>query len=391
MILVRVLICPESFLGALTAVQAAQAIANGWGSRAPWDELTLAPLSDGGPGFLDVISGALGGISVGCTVADPLGRDVPATVLLVESDGVRSAYIEAAQACGLHLLGAAERDPWLTSSYGVGQLIGVALAEGATRIVVGLGGSATNDAGAGLLAGLGVGDGGLNGGGAALSRLREGCLFGIHEVRARLRDVDLVFAAEDDMPLLGSRGPSATSAVVKGASPGTAHDLEGAIGWFTDLVAGAVPPGKDLITGLDRRLEREPGAGASGGIGYALLLLGGRRVSAVGHVLEAWGFDRLLARHDLVLTGEACLDWSSLHGSVVAGVAEAAARFALPTVVLAGEIQVGRRETMAMGIAGAYAVADNQAARTAAAVDPVGTLAARAARLAATWSPDRSS
>ncbi|WP_370518471.1 glycerate kinase [Nostocoides sp. HKS02] len=144
----HVVIAPDCFTGTLTAHQAAEAIAAGWRQSAPRDLLTLVPLSDGGPGFLDVLTGALPQAqTLAATVADPLGREVPAALAVVDRDGHRTAYVESAQAAGLHLLDADERNPAVTSTWGVGQLLEVALAEGATRIVVGLGGSATNDGG----------------------------------------------------------------------------------------------------------------------------------------------------------------------------------------------------------------------------------------------------
>lgn len=384
----RVLICPAAFSGALTAVQAAEAMAQGWRRRAPHDSLTLTPLSAGGTGFLDIVTAALGGVTVAVTVTDPLGRPVPAAVLVTEVGGVRTAYLEVAQACGLHLLSARERNPMVTSSLGVGQLIRVALTEGAQRIVVGLGGTAVNDAGAGMLADLGVGDPAqLTGGGARLTRLTDDALAGLPQLRTRLREVEIVVATEDSSPLLGRRGPSWVTSCEKGATPQDAAVLDAALARFSDVAAVAQPPGKDLLTGLDRRLEGEPGAGASGGLGYALYLLGGRRHGLVDLLLAAWGFDDLLSRHDLVVTGQGRLDWTSLQQGVVTGVATAATRHALPTVVLAGELLVGRREVMAMGVAAAYAVADAPAQAAQLAVDPVGTLEARCSRLAATWSP----
>jgi glycerate kinase len=155
---VRILVAPDCFTGTLSAGQAAEAIAEGWRRSAPQDDLILMPLSDGGPGFLDVLAKALGGRTVAVTVADPLGRPVPAAVLTVEVDGRRTAYLESAQACGLYLLADDERNPMVTSTYGLGQLIEAAVADGASRVVVGLGGSGTNDGGAGMLAALGAGD-----------------------------------------------------------------------------------------------------------------------------------------------------------------------------------------------------------------------------------------
>src|SRR6478736_5047244 len=137
---VHVILAPDCYTGTLTAPQAAAAMADGWSRGAPHDALTLVPLSDGGPGFVDA-----------------LGREVPATVLLVDEPSGRTAYVESAQAAGLHLLAPDERDPTRTTTFGVGTLVLVAIEAGARRVVVGLGGSGTNDAGAGLLAALGAG------------------------------------------------------------------------------------------------------------------------------------------------------------------------------------------------------------------------------------------
>ncbi|MGB7817322.1 MAG: glycerate kinase, partial [Ornithinibacter sp.] len=128
----RVLLAPDSFGSTLGATQAAAAMADGWATSAPHDDIEALPLSDGGPGFLDVLQRALGGVMVAAVVSDPLGRDVPAAVLVVEEEGRRTAYVEAAQASGLHLLGADERNPGLTSTWGVGQLVETAVGEGAT-------------------------------------------------------------------------------------------------------------------------------------------------------------------------------------------------------------------------------------------------------------------
>ena len=384
----RVLIAPDCFTGTLSAGQAAEAIAHGWRQSAPADDLTLLPLSDGGPGFLDVLSQVLDGATVSVTVAGPLGRPVPAAILVVDTDGRRTAYIESAQACGLHLLAEAERNPMVTSTFGVGQLVEAAVAQGATRVVVGLGGSGTNDGGAGMLAALGAGDPhALAKGGAKLRDLADDAVHGLTQVRERLHAVELVLATDVDSPLLGFHGASAVFGPQKGATPEMTQDLEAALGRFTEVVGKVVPRGEDLLTGKEMRLDREPGAGAAGGLGYGLLLLGGRRVSGVQAVLEAVGFDALVKAADLVVTGEGRFDWQSLRGKVVAGVAEAALANATPTVVIAGQSLVGRRETMALGIAGTYAVAENPDQVAAALADPAGTLSARAARVASTWSP----
>src|SRR6478609_2932158 len=148
----RILVAPDKFAGTLSAVEAAEAIAAGWRRQAPGDELDLVPMADGGPGFVDVLHASLGGELLAVTVRGPYGEPVPGSVLLVDG----TAYVESAQACGLHLTPPDERRPEEATSYGVGELVRAAVGSGASRVVVGLGGSGTNDAGAGLLAALGA-------------------------------------------------------------------------------------------------------------------------------------------------------------------------------------------------------------------------------------------
>ncbi len=365
-------------------------MAAGWAASAPGDELTIVPLSDGGPGFLDVLERSLTAEVIAATVSDPLGREVPAAVLLTSRGGVRTAYVESAQAAGLHLLGADERNPALTSTWGVGTLLDVAVGAGAQRVVVGLGGSGTNDAGAGLLSALGAGPAdALARGGLALAAVDEAAVAGLVEVRQRLAQVDIVIATDVDNPLLGLDGASAVYGPQKGASPELAQALEGALGRFADVAQRVLPPGRDLLRGMPRRVDREPGAGAAGGLGFGLLLLGGRRVSGVEEVLRAVGFADRVSATDLVLTGEGSFDWQSLHGKAVTGVAAAALERGVPAIVVAGQVLLGRRETMSLGISGCYAVADTPEQVEAAMADPVGTLTERVGRVARTWSPSR--
>lgn len=387
----HVLIAPDCFTGTLTATQAAEAIAAGWRRKAPDDLLTLVPLSDGGPGFIDVLTTSRPGDSLVVTVTGPHGRSVPAALHVTRDEGGRrTAWVESAQAIGLHLLDATERDPGTTTTWGLGELLAAALDQEVDRIVVGLGGSGTNDAGAGMLAALGAGPREvLGGGGAGLIATREGDLAGLAATRERLAGVELVAATDVGSPLLGLQGASAVFSEQKGADPEQSQVLEGALGHFADQVRRVLPPGTDLLTGRERRLDREPGAGAAGGVGYALLLLGARRTSGVETVLDAVDLDRLVAAADVVVTGEGRLDWQSLQGKVVAGVAELAAAHATPAVAIAGQVLIGRREAMALGLSGSYAVADKHGDVDGAMADPVRTLSDRAARVATTWSPQR--
>ena len=359
----RVLVAPDKFAGTLSAVEAAEAIATGWARHAPRDELDLAPMSDGGPGFVDVLHAALGGELLAHTVRGPHGGPVPATVLLVGT----TAYVESAQACGLHLTGAEGAEA--ASTYGVGELVRAAAAGGATTVVVGLGGSGTNDGGAGLLAALGA---------TASSPLDAGAvgLDGVADVdltsaRAVLAGVRLVVASDVESPLTGLFGATKTFGPQKGIPE---ERLPVVDGWLEQW-AGAV----------DRRLALEKGAGAAGGLGFALLALGATREPGIDLVVDAVGLRERAAAADLVLTGEGAFDFSSRSGKVpygVAGVAEAALR---PCVALAGQVLVGSREMRALGIESAYSLVE-LVGKERAFGDPAGALADVATRAARTWS-----
>lgn len=399
------LLAPDGFGGLLTPEEAAAAMAVGWRSAARHDELDVAPLADGGPGFLDTLRAGLGGTVETCTVHGPWGELVPAAVL-VAGDTV---YVESAQAVGLALVPEGRRDPTRTTSCGLGELLRQARATGARRVVVGLGGSGTVDGGAGMLAGLGLPDerGLLAGGGAGLEALEDDDLAGLAGLRADWAGVELVVACDVDVPLLGLQGAAAGFSPQKGATPEQAQQLERALARFARVAGAAVGevervnllaepvafghhhgvvPAATARTGGDR-LAARPGAGAAGGLGFGLALLGARLVPGAAVVADAVGLDARLGDADLVVTGEGRFDWQSLHGKVVAEVAHRALAHGVPTIVLAGEVLVGRREQAAEGISAAYAVSETRAQLAAALADPAGTLTARAAAVARTWSP----
>lgn len=359
----RVLIAPDKFAGTLTAVEAASAIAEGWSRQAPDDELDLAPMADGGPGFVDVLHAALGGDLLAVTVEGPHGERVPATILRVGD----TAYVESAQACGLALL---EGGPELASTTGVGELLIAALETGAPRVVVGLGGSGTNDAGAGLLAQLGAtAQGGvLDCGGIHLDTVTA---VDLAPALARVQGVELVAASDVDSPLTGMFGATRTFGPQKGVPEDLVPVLDGCLESFAE-VAG-------------RRTSLEKGAGAAGGLGYALLLLGARRAPGIGLVADAVDLATRAGRTDLVVTGEGAFDFSSRSGKVPYGVAEVAASALRPCVALAGQVHVGSREMRALGVESAYSVVDLVGEERAFA-DPAGALADLAARVARTWS-----
>jgi glycerate kinase len=278
----RVLIAPDCYGVTLTAVEAAQAIADGWRGARPDDELTLAPQSDGGPGFVGVLAGRLGEVHT-LLVSGPLTAEVPAEWVL-EPAAPRTAYIECAQACGLALLGGPPtvQTALAAHSRGVGQLIAAAVRASAGRIVVGLGGSSCTDGGRGMVDELG----------------------GLAAGRKLLAGVELIAATDVEHPLLGPMGAATVFGPQKGADPDTVRVLEQRLSdWAVELNAAA----GNAVSG-------QPGAGAAGGIGAGLLALGGRRESGAAIIAEHTRLADDVAAVQLVITGEGRFDDQSLHG-----------------------------------------------------------------------------
>lgn len=348
----RVVIAPDKFAGTLTATEAAEAISAGWRSVAPGDETRIIPLSDGGPGLLDVVEHTLGGQRVPVITTDPLGRPIPADVLVTgDAHGERAAgepavHVESARAVGLHLVEPDERDPERATSTGLADLLREALRRPG-RIYVGLGGSATTDGGRGMIEALGEAD------------------------VAALRERDIVVLCDVDNPLLGPNGAAAVFGPQKGADASAVQRLDRRLAEWADeagLPADA------------------PGAGAAGGLGAALLWLGAEMRPGARTLAEVAGLPHALASADLVVTGEGAYDFTSLRGKVVAGVAAAALAEAVPCLVLAGRVTVGRREMLASGVDAAFALVDEPGGERRALADPAAALSDLATRVARQWS-----
>jgi glycerate kinase len=367
----RVLIAPDCFGGTLTAPEAAEAIAAGWRAGAPDDQLTLCPLADGGPGFVDVLHAALGGTLHRLAVSGPLGAPVDAVWLL--HDG--AAYIECAQACGLTLVPKGERNAVAATTLGVGELVRDALDAGVHTIVVGLGGSASTDGGAGLFRALGavpVGSDGeplAPGGGPLVDTVRL-------DGGVDLGDVRLVAASDVENPLLGKLGAARVFGPQKGADDLAVRRLERSLTRWADVLAEVA----------DRDVRDVPGAGAAGGLGAALIALGAEVESGAGVVRRLTGLDAALDEAQLVITGEGSFDFQSLRGKLVTRVAGAAAERGTPCVVLAGQVSVGRRRAAAAGVDHAYSVAEHVGSAEASLADPAGTLTDLAKHVSAQWS-----
>jgi glycerate kinase len=290
---------------------------------------------------------------------------VPATVLRVGE----TAYVECAQAVGLHLTAPADRRPMVATSRGLGELLRAAIEGGARTVVVGAGGSATNDGGSGLLAALGA-----TAEGGVLDRGPEGLAdlsaVDIEPARRATAGVALVLASDVDNQLLGLVGATKTFGPQKGLTEEQLLTADERLQRFADLV--------------DRKAAAQKGAGAAGGIGYALLLLGAVRRPGVDVVAEAVDLAGRIRGANLVVTGEGAFDFSSRSGKVPYGVAQVAAEQLVPCIALAGQVLVGSREMRALGIEAAYSVVDRVGEERAFAA-PAAALADLAERVARTW------
>lgn len=324
-------VAPGAFKGSLPAKDVAAALAEGVERVWPAARLERLPLSDGGDGWVDSMVSAADGSFVEVRVRGPLGDEVEARYGLVDFEGVTTAVVEMAAASGLALVPREGRDPRVATTYGTGELIRHALDRGAQKLLVGVGGSATNDGGAGMACALGArfvdADGEeLPPGGAALAHLDRVDLSGLD---ARLGDVEVVVASDVENPLLGVDGASAVYGPQKGATPEMVKDLDGALCHFADVVEDAV----------GRRLRDEPGAGAAGGLGFGLMALCGAQLRpGVELALDSLEADRVIQGASLVLTAEGMLDSQTLAGKLPVGVARRARRHGVPVVAVGGAV-----------------------------------------------------
>lgn len=345
----RVVIAPDSFKGSLSAWEAAAAIERGVKRAAPNCETVLLPLSDGGEGLVESLVEATNGTYHEFHIMGPLGEPVWAK-LGVLGDG-ETAVIEMAQASGLTLIPEEERNPLLTTTYGTGELIRLALDLGCRHLIIGLGGSATNDGGAGMAQALGVrlldsaGDS-LGLGGAELARLAS---IDVSELDPRLNNVKIQVACDVTNPLTGPQGASAVYGPQKGATPKMVEQLDQALANYAEVIR------KDL--GID--VEPVPGAGAAGGLGAGLLaFLRAELVSGIELVLNTVNFRAAVDTADLVFTGEGKLDAQSAYGKVPIGVARACKPMGIPVVVLAGSVELDTQPMYDDGITACFAVAN---------------------------------
>ncbi|HEU4998928.1 MAG TPA: glycerate kinase [Lapillicoccus sp.] len=343
-----VLIASDKFKGSLTAAQVAAAVSAGIGRVSDATVVTV-PVADGGDGTVDAAVSA-GFERVPVTASGPTGEPVDTAY----ARRGETAVVEMADVAGLWRLPGGRKEPMTATSRGLGEVMAAALDAGCTEVVLGIGGSASTDGGAGMVAALGArlldaaGDD-LADGGAALADLAR---LNLGALRSRMESITVTVASDVDNPLLGERGAAAVYGPQKGASPDQVAELDAALAHWADVV--------EEVTG---RVDRHhPGAGAAGGVGFgAVALLGASVRSGIDLLLDLVGFDAALdglTPDDLVVTGEGSLDEQTLHGKAPAGVAAAAMARGVPVVAVCGRTTLDRERLRAAGIHAAYALTD---------------------------------
>lgn len=323
----KIVIAPDSFKESLSALQVAQAIETGWKKVMPDAEYIKIPMADGGEGTVQSLTDATGGHFIQTEVTAPLGNRIPAS-FGISGDG-KTAIIEMAAASGLHLVPTDKRNPLLTTSYGTGELIQAALDQGVEKIILGIGGSATNDGGAGMLQALGAkltdsNNRDLTYGGANLIQLAN---IDLSQLDSRLKNISIEVACDVDNPLCGNNGASAVFGPQKGATPEMVAQLDQALFHFSEIIE------RDTQTPI----RDYAGAGAAGGMGGGLLVLPNVKLKAgVEIVIEATQLAEAVKNADVVITGEGRMDAQSIRGKTPVGVAKTAKQCGKPVIAIVG-------------------------------------------------------
>jgi glycerate kinase len=337
----RFVIAPDSFKGSASAREVAQAIAEGLKAALPDAVCDLVPMADGGEGTVDALVAATGGRIVSVRVTGPLGEPVDAFFGIL-GDG-ETAVIEMAAAAGLHLVPPEKRNPMVTTTYGVGELMRAALDAGCRRLIIGIGGSATNDGGAGMAQALGVRlldeqGNEIGFGGGALERLAR---LDLSDFDRRVWDAEILVACDVTNPLTGPNGASAVYGPQKGATPEMVRQLDANLRHYAAV----------LQRDLGVEVETVAGAGAAGGLGAGLLAFCRAQLRrGVELVIHAVRLPERVQKADLVITGEGCLDFQTGFGKVPHGVAQVAKRYGKPVIALVGQLREGAERCRQWGI-----------------------------------------
>ncbi len=343
----RVLIAPDSYKGCLSAIEVADAIERGVLAAVPDAVVDKVPMADGGEGTVDALLVAIGGKKVSVRVRDPLGREVDSFYGLT-NDGV--ALIEMAAASGLPMLDKDERDPLHTTTYGTGQLIRAALEAGCRHIIIGIGGSATNDGGMGMAQALGVvfrdKDDQIieTGDGASTARV---CSIDVSGLLPAVGDAVIDVACDVSNPLCGPTGASAVFGPQKGATPELIAQLDANLSHFARTIKAC----------LGRDVAEIPGAGAAGGLGAGLMAFTPARLRpGCDIIIEAADLKARIAQSDLVFTGEGQTDFQTIYGKVPAGIGNVAKPLHVPVVCLSGAVRHGFEEIYDCGVTAALSI-----------------------------------
>ncbi|WHH56974.1 glycerate kinase [Petroclostridium sp. X23] len=338
----KVIIAPDSFKGSNTTIAVANTIEKGIRKVFPDVEVVKIPIADGGEGTVDALVLGAGGKFMELEVVGPLGENLVAKYGILDNG---TAVIEMAAASGLPLVPDDKKDPLITTTYGTGQLIKAALDEGCKNIVIGIGGSATNDGGVGMAQALGVSFKDANGnelpyGGGALDKLAT---IDISNMDPRIKDTEIVVACDVSNPLCGERGASAIYGPQKGATPELVKILDANLGHYANIIKEQL--GKDIID--------VPGTGAAGGLGAGLIVFCDAQLkSGIETVLDVVDIDQHLPTTDFVITGEGKIDAQSVYGKVPVGVGQRVKKYNLPVLAIVGDIGDGASAVYDYGVDG---------------------------------------
>jgi len=340
----KIVVAPDSYKGSLTAKEACAAIKKGVLKAVPDAEIITIPMSDGGEGTTRSLVDSLGGEMIQCSVMNPLGEAVTAEYAILSDN---TAVIEMAQASGLTLIGKERRDPMKTTTYGTGEMIKDALDRGCRNFILGIGGSATNDGGAGMAQALGFGLLDRDGrqvpfGGGGLGEIRR---IDISAADPRIRESRFLVACDVDNPLCGENGASNVFGPQKGATPEMIGILDKNLCHFADIIE------RDMGVSV----KDVPGAGAAGGLGAGMLaFLSASLRKGVDIVIDAVGLKPSLQGADLVITGEGSCDFQTVKGKTPCGVAKAAQQLGVPAVIIAGQVGTGAEALYEHGVVGIF-------------------------------------
>ncbi|HEC44270.1 MAG TPA: glycerate kinase [Bacteroides sp.] len=346
----KILIAPDSFKNALSALDVAHSLEKGILRSIPEAETRIVPMADGGEGTVESLIDATGGKRVNIRVKDPLSRDVESS-FGITGDG-STAVIEMAAASGIQLIKPEEKDPWNTTTYGTGELIKAALDSGCRTILLGIGGSATNDCGSGMATALGVkfmdkNGNPVNQGGGALAEVER---IDMGRLDPRIAESTILVACDVTNPLTGPQGASCVYGPQKGADDSMVKKLDENLSTFARVIKNQ----------LGKEVGDIPGAGAAGGLGAGLIaFLDAKLVEGVPAIAERIGLEDDIKWADLVITGEGGMDFQTQYGKTPYGVAQIARKYNKPVIAVAGTIGEGADVLYDMGISAMYSILES--------------------------------